>query len=46
LDRIGLAVKDMKEIALRMNAELSYQERIMDSLEVVCIVVHGQVPFF
>jgi len=34
LDRIGLAVKDMKEIALRMNAELSYQERIMDSLEV------------
>ncbi|GJD07836.1 hypothetical protein Gasu2_21680 [Galdieria sulphuraria] len=34
LDKIGLALKDMKEIALRMNEELSYQEQIIDNLQV------------
>ncbi|GJQ14389.1 hypothetical protein GpartN1_g6180.t1 [Galdieria partita] len=34
LDRIGSALKDMKEIAFRMNEELSYQEHMIENLQV------------
>eukprot|EP00871_Galdieria_phlegrea_P001881 jgi/Galph1/2694/GphlegSOOS_G1337.1 len=34
LDRISSALKDMKDIALRMNEEMRYQEQIIDNLTV------------
>lgn len=36
LDRISMALSDMKDIAIRMNEEMKYQEQIIDELVVVC----------
>lgn len=37
LDRISMALSDMKDIAIRMNEEMKYQEQIIDELVVVSI---------
>jgi len=37
LDRISMALSDMKDIAIRMNEEMKYHEQIIDELVVVSI---------